>query len=30
MFNSDPGQPLNSTYYHASRVTLADIEAGRF
>jgi hypothetical protein len=30
MFNSDPGQPLNSTYYHASRVTLADIGAGRF
>ena len=30
MFNSIPGQPLNSTYYHTSRVTLADIEAGKF
>jgi hypothetical protein len=30
MFNRIPGQPLNSTYYHTSRVTLADIEAGKF
>ena len=29
MFNTDPGQ-LNATYYHTSRVTLADIEAGKF
>ena len=30
MFNRDPGQPLNVTYYHTSRVTLANIEAGQF
>lgn len=30
LFNRDPGQPLNVTYYHTSRVTLANIEAGRF
>jgi hypothetical protein len=30
IFNSGPGQPLNVTYYHARRVTLADIEAGKF
>ncbi len=30
MFNTDPGQPLNATYYHTRRVTLADIEAGKF
>jgi hypothetical protein len=30
LFNRDPGQPLNVTYYHTARVTLADIAAGRF
>jgi hypothetical protein len=30
MFNRDPGQPLNVTYYHTFRVTLANIEAGKF
>jgi hypothetical protein len=30
MFNTDPGQPLNATYYHTSRVTFANIEAGKF
>src|ERR1700761_7233916 len=30
LFNTDPGQPLNATYYHTFRVTLADIEAGKF
>jgi hypothetical protein len=30
MFNVAPGQPINATYYHTSRVTLADIEAGKF
>lgn len=30
LFNRDPGQPLNFTYYHTFRVTLADIEAGKF
>jgi hypothetical protein len=30
MFNRDPGQPLNVTYYHTSRVTLANVEAGQF
>jgi hypothetical protein len=30
LFNTDPGQPLNATYYHTSRVTLADIAAGKF
>ncbi|MFG2085198.1 MULTISPECIES: hypothetical protein [unclassified Spirillospora] len=25
-----PDQPLRTIYYHASRVTLADIKAGRF
>lgn len=30
MFNRDPGQPLNVTYYHTTRVTLANIEAGQF
>jgi hypothetical protein len=30
LFNTDPGQPLNATYYHDFRVTLADIEAGKF
>jgi hypothetical protein len=30
MFNVTPGQPTNVTYYHTSRVTLADIEAGKF
>ena len=30
LFNTSPGQPLNATYYHAFRVTLADIEAGKF
>jgi hypothetical protein len=30
MFNRDPGQPLNVTYYHTSRVTLANVEAGKF
>ena len=30
LFNNNPGQPLNATYYHTFRVTLADIEAGKF
>ena len=30
LFNRDPGQPLNVTYYHTSRVTLANVEAGQF
>ncbi|MBV9447985.1 MAG: hypothetical protein JO345_19040 [Streptosporangiaceae bacterium] len=30
LFNTDPGQPLNVTYYHTFRVTLAAIEAGKF
>jgi hypothetical protein len=30
LFNRDPGQPLNVTYYHTSRVTLADVAAGKF
>jgi hypothetical protein len=30
LFNRDPGQPLNVTYYHASRVTLANVASGRF
>lgn len=30
LFNRDPGQPLNVTYYHTSRVTLANVAAGRF
>jgi len=30
LFNRDPGQPLNVTYYHTSRVTLAGVAAGRF
>lgn len=30
LFNRDPGQPFNATYYHTSRVKLANIEAGRF
>ena len=30
MFNTDPGQPLNATYYHSRRVWLANVEAGRF
>jgi hypothetical protein len=30
LFSSDPGQPLNSTCYHASRVMLAGLEAGKF
>jgi hypothetical protein len=29
MFNRDPGQPLNATYYHTFRVT-AGIKAGKF
>jgi hypothetical protein len=29
-FDSGPDQPSASTYYHASRVTLADVAAGRF
>jgi hypothetical protein len=29
LFNRDPGQPLNATYYHTSRVTLADLESGQ-
>jgi hypothetical protein len=29
LFNRDPGQPLNATYYHTTRVTLADLEAGQ-
>lgn len=30
MFNTQPGQPLNATYYHTSRVTLADVAADKF
>ena len=30
LFNRDAGQPLNATYYHTSRVSLADLAAGRF
>jgi hypothetical protein len=30
MFNTDPGQPLNATYYHTFRVTVANIKAGKF
>jgi len=30
MFNRDPGQPLNATYYHTFRVTVASIKAGKF
>jgi hypothetical protein len=30
LYNTDPGQPLNVTYYHTFRVTLAGIEAGKF
>ena len=30
LFNRDPGQPLNATYYHTFRVTLANVEAGKF
>jgi hypothetical protein len=30
LFNTDPGQPLNATYYHVTRVTLANVEAGKF
>jgi hypothetical protein len=30
LFNTDPGQPLNATYYHTTRVTLANVEAGHF
>jgi hypothetical protein len=29
LFNRDPGQPLNATYYHTSRITLADLESGQ-
>ena len=29
LFNRDPGQPLNATYYHTSRVTLAELAAGK-
>jgi hypothetical protein len=29
-FDSGPDQPSASTYYHSSRVTLADVAAGRF
>jgi hypothetical protein len=29
-FDSAPGQPSAATYYHAARVTLADVAAGRF
>lgn len=29
MFNRQSGQPLNVTYYHVSRVTLADVAAGK-
>jgi hypothetical protein len=29
-FDSGPNQPSASTYYHTSRVTLADVEAGKF
>ena len=30
MFNRQSGQPLNVTYYHTTRVTLADVAAGKF
>ncbi|GAA4616540.1 hypothetical protein GCM10023195_73560 [Actinoallomurus liliacearum] len=30
LFNREPGKPLNATYYHTSRVRLADIKAGKF
>ncbi|HEX6454345.1 MAG TPA: hypothetical protein VF060_33405 [Trebonia sp.] len=30
MFNRDPGQPLNATYFHTFRVTVSDIKAGKF
>ena len=30
LFNRDPGQPLNGTYYHTFRVMLANVEAGKF
>jgi hypothetical protein len=30
LFNTQPGQPLNATYYHSWRVTLAHVEAGKF
>ena len=30
MFNRDPGHPLNVTYYHSFRVTMASVEAGKF
>lgn len=30
MFNRQSGQPLNATYYHTSRVTLANVAAGQF
>jgi hypothetical protein len=30
LFNRNPGQPLNATYYHTFRVTLAHIKAGKF
>jgi hypothetical protein len=30
LFNTQPGQPLNATYYHTSRVTLAAVAAGKF
>jgi hypothetical protein len=30
MFNTDPGQPLNATYFHTTRVTLAKVAAGKF
>ncbi|MBV9795573.1 MAG: hypothetical protein JO016_16720 [Actinobacteria bacterium] len=29
-FDRGPGQPSASTYYHATRVTLAEVEAGKF
>jgi hypothetical protein len=30
LFNRQPGQPLNATYYHDSRVTLASVKSGKF
>jgi hypothetical protein len=30
LFNRNPGQPLNATYYHTFRVTLAHIKTGQF
>ena len=30
LFNRNPGQPLNATYYHTFRVTLAHLKAGKF